>query len=193
MYTLNVGQTFNSSEKLTREVVAIDLSRRTWKFTYVRTIFVEENDREHMLSKQKTSFKNYKNIPEHVLPYYKGIRPEQNPNGSHSFYLDIEKPAEKFEISNFDAFKFVRYLAYKMPENVEDLSPDIVGRFLNVIDKEKGYDMSILFIVATESRKVTDMFGGHLEATNYIVMDHFMNPIDVKEFYKVMNRIIVKK
>lgn len=193
MLNLEKGCTFQASEKLTREAFVIDLSKRKWGSTNIRSIFVDENDRENMYSASETYFKNYKNIPTHVLPYYKGIRPKMSTISGRAYCLIIENPAKRFEISGSDAYKFARYIADRMPENVEDLSPEIVDRFLDVVDKEKGYDISALFIVATDLKKVKDMFGDHLEAANYIVIDRFMNPVDINAFYEVMDKIIVKK
>lgn len=193
---MNVGCNFQASDYFTREAVVLDLTQRKWGLGNTRGVFIDSHKNEKMFYQSKDIFfKDLENIPEYVLPYYKGIQYEYNRgNGRQFSSLMIEKPIEKFEITPREAFAFARYIAEKMPENVGDLSPEIVNRFVNVIDKEKGYDISVLFIVATKTRKKTDSYFGNIfESTKYLVIDRFMNPIDVKAFYKVMNKIIVKK
>ena len=196
MYSMNVGCNFQASDYFTKEAVVLDLAQRKWGQTNTRGIFIDSEKNGNLFYQEKDIFfKNLENIPKYVLSYYKGIRHEYaRNNGRHFWSLMVEKPIEKFEVTHREAFTFARYIADKMPENVEDLSPEIVTRFTNVIDKEKGYDISVLFIVATKTKAREDSyFGKMFESTKYLVMDRFMNPIDVNAFYEVMNKIIVKK
>lgn len=193
---MNVGCYFQASDYFTKEAVILDLAQRKWGTGNTLGIFIDpEKNRNLFYQEKDIFFKDLENIPEYVVPYYKGIRHEYSrSSGRHCYSLMIEKPIEKFEVTNKEAFNFARYIADKMPENVEDLSPEIVTRFANVIDKEKGYDISVLFIVTTTTKKRTDSyFGNVIEPTKYLVMDRFMNPIDVKAFYEVMDKIIIKK
>lgn len=193
---MNVGCNFQASDYFTKEAVVLDLAQRKWGRTNTRGVFIDSNKNGNMFYQEKDIFfKDLENIPKYILPYYKGIRHEYVRNsGRHYWSLMIEKPIEKFEVTANAAFSFARYIADKMPENVEDLSSEIVTRFTNVIDKEKGYDISVLFIVATKTKTRSDSyFGNVIDSSKYLVMDRFMNPIDVKAFYEVMDKIIVKK
>lgn len=191
---MNVGCKFQSSEKFTREAFILDLADRAWQQSNTRSILIDSNDTRHMYSDSDTKFKDYKNIPEHVLPYYEGINVETYRNPARRGYtIVLKEPAKKFEINGRDAFKFACYIADNMPENVGDLSPETVNLFLDVINKEKGYDLSIIFIIATKLKSVNDYWSHHFEATNYIAIDRFMNPINVDAFLNVMKKIVVKK
>ena len=193
---MNVGCNFQASDYFTNEAIVLDLAQRKWDRTNTRGVFINPEKNGSLFYQNKDILlKGLENIPEYVLPYYKGMQYEHSRyNGRQFWSLMIEKPAEKFEITGNKALTFAHYIANKMPENVEDLSPEIVNRFVNVIDKEKGYDISVLFIVATKTKKIKDDYLGDVfQGTRYLVMDHFMNPIDVDAFYEVMNKIIVKK
>ena len=193
---MNVGCTFQASDYFTREALVLDLAQRKWGLTNTRGIFIDQNKHSSLFYQEKDIlFKDLENIPKYILSYYKGIRHEYTKNSQRHFWsLMVEKQIEKFEVTPREAFTFARYISDKMPENVEDLSPEIVNRFVNVIDKEKGCDISVLFIVATKTKRETNnYFGDAYGPTKYLVIDRFMNPIDVKAFYEVMDKIIVKK
>ena len=194
MYNLTIGCNFQSSGKITREALILDLSGRKWGLSNTRSILIEDNDEKHRYTDGDMSFKDFPNIPKYVLPYFGGIRRYYDVDSGHRCYsISATDKVESLEINPTDAYRFASYIAEKMPENVEDLSPDIVKRFINVLDEEKGYDISVLFVIASRQKETRDYFGVNFTPEKFIVIDRFMNPVDTKAFLEVMNKIIVKK
>ena len=194
MYNLTIGCNFLSSGKITREAVVLDVSGRKWGFSYTRAILIDENDEKHRYRDSDMSFKDFPNIPKYVLPYFSGIHKDYDAeSGNRNYFLEVNDGAKKLQIDPVEAYKFCSYVADKMPENVEDLSPDIVKRFVNVLNEKKGYDISVLFVMATKAKKASSYFGARFDPEKFVVIDRFMNPVDTKAFFEVMDKIIVKK
>lgn len=178
--------------KLDGRGYVIDMVNRLWTRCSAGHMFF---DRSKTLSPETTIlFKDLPDLPQCVKDTYKGVIVPKDAVSidRYNYLLEPKENLSKYYITNRDALTLARYIAKKMPRNINELKKSTVERFVKILDDENGYDISafIFFPVKMEIR--LGSWSRYCSVEKYIVTDTKLNPVDVKKFFETMDEIIVE-
>lgn len=99
---------------------------------------------------------------------------------------------EKYCITPERADQIIELFRSRVPSSFANLNEETASRFVQILNKDRGFNLAtiIFFPTAFTLPEGCPSWGEYYHSSQFIVMDNFMNPIDVDELEKTINDIV---
>ena len=160
----------------------------------------EEQCSAHAYAGDMAKFCNKLKLPEFLVKYYhltQNFVDGKKPVNSYyrRYYCLIpNKDLEKFVFNSRVADQVMGILRTKTPSAFANIGEDTIRKFVHVLDENEKPDISLIYFMANEQKTENQgsRWGEYCHPTKYILVDRLLNPIDVKAFMEVVDKIVFK-
>ena len=183
----------------------ITVSIRHRGYCYYDSVFdafetPEEQGNAHVYAGDMTKFCSRLKLPEFLEKYYhfaqNFVGGKKPANSYYRRYYDLipNKDLEKFVFDLKVADQVMEVLRTKTPSAFANISEDTIRQFVHVLDENEKPDISLIYFMANEQSTINygSRWNEYCRPTKYILVDRLLNPIDVKAFMDVIDKIVFK-
>lgn len=158
----------------------------------------EEACHSHTYAEDMDKFCKKLQLPEFLKDYYhfaqNFVSGRWPTNGYYRRYYCLIPNEElcKFTFSSRVADDVMETIRLKTPSSFANISEDVARKFVHVLKENEKPDLSILYFMTNEQRteNAGSRWNEYTRPAKYILVDRLMNPIDVKAFMNVINKIV---
>lgn len=152
----------------------------------------------HTYAEDMDKFCKKLQLPEFLKNYYhftQNFVGGRKPTSSYyrRYYCLIpNEELSKFTFSSRVADDVMETIRLKTPSSFANISEDVARKFVHVLKENEKPDLSIIHFMTNEQRVENpgSRWNEYTHPTKYILVDRRMNPIDVKAFMDVINKIV---
>ena len=197
---------FNSSRVIpsrwgSHGLITVSIKGRTYFFN--DSIFdafetPEQSCNAHTYAEDMEKFCKKLQLPEFLKDYYHFAQNFVNGTKPISSYyrryycLIPNKELSKFTFSSTVADDVMETIRLKAPSAFANISEDVAKKFVHILKENDKPDLSLLYFMVNEQKteNAGSRWNEYTHPTKYILVDRRMNPIDVKAFMDVINKIV---
>ena len=158
----------------------------------------EQAGNSHTYVEDMDKFCKKLQLPEFLKEYYhfaqNFVSSRWPTNGYYRRYYCLipNKELSKFIFSPRVADDVMETIRLKTPSSFANISEEMARRFVHVLKENDKPDLSVIYFMANEQKVENpgNRWCEHTKPTKYILVDRRMNPIDVKAFMDVVNKIV---
>ena len=158
----------------------------------------EQSCNAHTYAEDMEKFCKKLKLPEFLKDYYhfaQNFVSGKKPTNSYyrRYYCLIpNEELSKFIFSSKVADDVMETIRLRTPSSFANISEEVARRFVHVLKENDKPDLSRIYFMANEQKTENpgSRWNEYTKPTKYILVDRLMNPIDVKAFMDVVNKIV---